>query len=105
MLVEKLVRDADAERFPLLKVAVDETCLGFPPDPLLELAIIELAIIEFGRVENGEGGGSRLGRLFLMCLGDGPKPSFSMLFPDFSSSRPTDLGTPGSLSLFPSGGV
>lgn len=53
MLAEKLVRDAEAERFPLLKVAVDETCLGFPPDPLLELATIE-----FGRVENGEGGGS-----------------------------------------------
>lgn len=54
MLAEKLVRDADAEQFPLLKVAVEETCLGFPPDPLLELAIIE-----FGRMENGEGDGSR----------------------------------------------
>ena len=100
MLAEKLVRDADAERFPLLKVAIDETCLGFGPDPLLELTIIE-----FGRVENGEGGGSRLGRLFLICLGDGPKPSFSTLFPDFSSSRPADLGTPGTLLSFPSEGV
>lgn len=79
MLAEKLVREADAERFPLLKVAIDDTCLGFPHDPLLELTIIE-----FGRVENGEGDGSRLGRLFFRCLGDGPKPSFSMLFPDFS---------------------
>lgn len=100
MLAEKLVREADAERFPLLKVAVEETCLGFPHDPLLELAIIE-----FGRVENGEGDGSRLGRLFLICLGDGPKPSFSMLFPDFSSSRPADLETPGTLLPFPSEGV
>lgn len=102
MLAEKLVREADAERFPLLKVAVEETCLGFPPvpDPLLELAIIE-----FGRVENGEGDGSRLGRIFLICLGDGPKPSLSMLFPDFSSSRPVDLGTPGTLLPFPSEGV
>jgi hypothetical protein len=81
MLAEKLVREADAERFPLLKVAIDETCLGFPPDPLLELATIE-----FGRVENDEGDGSRLGRLFLRYLGDGPKPSFSMLFPGLSSS-------------------
>lgn len=89
MLAEKLVREAEADWFPLLKVAVDETCLGFPPDPLLELTIIE-----FGRVENGEGDGSRLGRLFLICLGDGPNPSFSMLFPLFNSSRPTDLGTP-----------
>lgn len=100
MLAEKLVREAEADRFPLLKVAVEETCLGFPPDPLLELTIIE-----FGRVENGEGDGSRLGRLFLMCLGDGPSPSFSMLFPFLNSSRQTDPETPRTLLLFPSGGV
>jgi hypothetical protein len=97
MLAEKLVREAEADRFPLLKVAVDETCLGFPADPLLELAIIE-----FGRVENGEGDGSRLGRLFLICLGDGPNPSFSTLFPVFSSFRPTDPEIPGTPSPFPS---
>jgi hypothetical protein len=100
MLAEKLVRDAEADRFPLLKVAVDETCLGFPPDPPLELATIE-----FGRVENGEGDGSRLGRLFLICLGDGPNPSFSILFPFLNSSRPTDPGTPGARLPFPSEGV
>jgi len=46
MLAEKLVREAEADRFRLLKVAVEETCLGFPPDPLLELAIIELGRME-----------------------------------------------------------
>jgi hypothetical protein len=100
MLAEKLVREAEADLFPLLNVAIDETCLGFPADPLLELAIIEL-----GRVENGEGDGSRLGRLFLMCLGDGPNPSFSMLLPFFSTSRPTDPGAPGIPMVFPSEGV
>ena len=100
MLAEKLVREAEADRFPLLKVAVDETCLGFPADPPLELAIIEL-----GRVENGEGDGSRLGRLFLVCLGDGPNPSLSMLLPLFSSSRLTDPGTPRTPMAFPSEGV
>ena len=100
MLAEKLVREAEADRFPLLKVAVDETCLGFPPDPLLELTIIEL-----GRVEKGEGDGSRLGRLFLVCLGDGPNPSFSMLLPFFSSSPQTDPGTPRTPMSFPSEGV
>lgn len=99
MLAEKLVREAEADRFPLLKVAFDETCLGFPPDPLLELAIIEL-----GRVENGEGDGSRLGRLFLMCFGDGPNPSFSMLLPFFSSSRLADPGIPRTPMTFPSEG-
>ena len=100
MLAEKLVREAEADRFPLLNVAVEETCLGFTPDPLLELAIIE-----FGRVENGEGDGSRLCRLFRMCLGDGPNPSFSMLLPFLSSSRPTDPGTPRTPMAFPSEGV
>lgn len=100
MLAEKLVREAEADRSPLLKVAVDETCLGFQPDPLLELAIIE-----FGRVENGEGDGSRSGRLFLICLGDGPNPNFSILFPLFSSSRLTDPEIPRTLLVFPPGGV
>jgi len=100
MLAEKLVREAEADRFPLLKVAIDEACLGFPPDPLLELIIIE-----FGRVENDEGDGSRLGRLFLRYLGDGPKPRFSMLFPFFSPSRPTDPRTPGTQLPPPSEGV
>ena len=100
MLAEKLVREAQADRFPPLNAAVDEKCLGFPPDPLLELAIIE-----FGRVENGEGDSSRLSLLFLMCFGDGPNPSFSMLLPFFSSSRLTDPGTPRTPMAFPSEGV